>query len=112
MVANYKEEVAMSDREFVSGPALILRSLASHPERRAITSADGVEITAGDFAATTYRLAHELVARGAGRGTTVTLLTGNTPEALAARYAAGLAGARVVNLYDGMGAPVLAEIVA
>ncbi|MFJ7247034.1 AMP-binding protein [Kitasatospora sp. NPDC098652] len=102
----------MSDREFVSGPALILRSLASHPERRAITSADGVEITAGDFAATAYRLAHELVARGAGRGTTVTLLTGNTPEALAARYAAGLAGARVVNLYDGMGAPVLAEIVA
>ncbi|MFE3500988.1 AMP-binding protein [Kitasatospora sp. NPDC059160] len=102
----------MSDQEFVSGPALILRSLTSHPERRAITSADGAEITAGDFAATAYRLAHELLARGVGRGSTVTLLTGNTPEALAARYAAGLAGARVVNLYDGMSAPVLAEIVA
>ncbi|WP_043482367.1 AMP-binding protein, partial [Kitasatospora aureofaciens] len=58
------------------------------------------------------RLAHELLARGVGRGATVTLLTGNTAEALSARYAAGLAGARVVNLYDGMSAPVLAEITA
>ncbi|MGW1176019.1 AMP-binding protein [Kitasatospora sp. NPDC002543] len=112
MVANYKEEVAMQDPEFVSGPALILRSLASDPDRRAIVTADGVGITAGDFAAATYRLAHELIARGAARGTTVTLLTGNTPEALSARYAAGLAGARVVNLYDGMSTPVLAEITA
>ncbi|MEV7601162.1 AMP-binding protein [Kitasatospora sp. NPDC089797] len=100
----------MPDQEFVSAPALILRSLASDPDRRALTTADGVEITAGEFAAATYRLAHELIARGAGRGATVTLLTGNTPEALSARYAAGLAGARVVNLYDGMSAPVLAEI--
>ncbi|MBO1417989.1 AMP-binding protein, partial [Streptomyces sp. FH025] len=53
-----------------------------------------------------------LIARGVGRGTTVTLLTGNTPEALTARYAATLAGARVVSLYDGMSVPVLAEIVA
>ncbi|MFI9320003.1 AMP-binding protein [Kitasatospora aureofaciens] len=112
MVANYKEEVAMTDQEFVSAPALILRSLVSEPHRRAITTADGVEITAGDFAAATYRLAHELLARGVGRGATVTLLTGNTAEALSARYAAGLAGARVVNLYDGMSAPVLAEITA
>ncbi|MFF2079894.1 AMP-binding protein [Kitasatospora sp. NPDC058162] len=102
----------MSDPEFVSGPALILRALTSNPGRPAIITADGAEITAGDFAATTYRLAHELLARGVTRGTTVTLLTGNTAEALAARYAAGLAGARVVNLYDGMSAPVLAEIVA
>ncbi|MFD9685749.1 AMP-binding protein [Kitasatospora sp. NPDC059088] len=112
MVAPSAAQAADSAREFVSAPALILRSLASHPERLAITSADGDGITAGDFAATAYRLAHELLARGAGRGSTVTLLTGNTPEALAARYAAGLAGARVVNLYDGMSAPVLAEIVA
>ncbi|MFI9362467.1 AMP-binding protein [Kitasatospora sp. NPDC053057] len=112
MVANYKEEVAMSDQEFVSAPALILRSLVSNPHRRAITTADRVEITAGDFAAATYRLAHELLARGVGRGATVTLLTGNTAEALSARYAAGLTGARVVNLYDGMSAPVLAEITA
>ncbi|WP_030247921.1 AMP-binding protein [Streptomyces sp. NRRL S-350] len=100
----------MSEPEFISAPALILRSLASDPTRRAITTADGTVITAGDFAAATYRLAQELVARGAGRGTTVTLLTGNTAEALSARYAAGLAGARVVNLYDGMSAPTLAGI--
>ncbi|MFF2951665.1 AMP-binding protein [Kitasatospora sp. NPDC057965] len=112
MVANYKEEVAMGDAEFVSGPALILRSLASGPDRPAVVDADGTVITSGDFAAASCRLAHELIARGAARGTTVTLLTGNTPEALAARYAAGLAGARVVNLYDGMSAPVLAEITA
>ncbi|MFI9366298.1 hypothetical protein ACIG5E_35390 [Kitasatospora sp. NPDC053057] len=44
-----------------------------------------------------------------GRGATVTLLTGNTAEALSARYAEGLAGARVVNVYDWMSAPVLAK---
>ncbi|MEV7775792.1 AMP-binding protein [Kitasatospora sp. NPDC086791] len=102
--------MAIPEPEFVSAPALVLRSLASDPDRRAITTADGAVITAGDFAAATYRLARELVARGAGRSTTVTLLTGNTAEALSARYAAGLAGARVVNLYDGMSAPVLAGI--
>jgi fatty-acyl-CoA synthase len=112
MVANNKQEVAIGDPEFISGTALILQSLASDPGRRAITTADGVEISAGDFAAATYRLAQELLARGAVRGTTVTLLTGNTAEALSARYAAALVGARVVNLYDGMSAPVLAEITA
>ncbi|MFE6866595.1 AMP-binding protein [Kitasatospora sp. NPDC057692] len=112
MVANHNEELPTGDQEFVSGPALILRSLTARPERQAVVSADGTRITSGDFAAAAYRLAHELIARGAARGTTVTLLTGNTPEALAARYAAGLAGARVVSLYDGMSAPVLAEITA
>ncbi|MFF0390159.1 AMP-binding protein [Kitasatospora sp. NPDC004615] len=110
MVANHNEEVAMPDAEFVSGPATVLRSLATDPHRRAVVAADGTEIIAGEFAAATYRLAHELIARGVTRGTTVTLLTGNTPEALSARFAAGLAGARVVNLYDGMSAPILAEI--
>ncbi|GAB7180571.1 adenylate forming domain class I superfamily protein [Kitasatospora sp. Ki12] len=110
MVANETHQVATEEPEFVSAPALVLRSLAADPGRPAITTADGEVITAGDFAAATYRLAHELIARGAALGTTVTLLTGNTAEALSARYAAGLAGARVVNLYDGMSAPTLAEI--
>ncbi|MGW4652042.1 AMP-binding protein [Kitasatospora sp. NPDC004289] len=101
----------MSDAEFVSGPALILRSLSREPDRTAVTTADGTRITAGEYAAATHRLAHELIARGVGRGTTVSLLTGNTPEALSARHAAGVAGARVVNLYDGMSPEVLAEIV-
>ncbi|MFI8081820.1 AMP-binding protein [Kitasatospora sp. NPDC086009] len=111
MVANYKEEVAMYDAEFVSAPALILRSLARDPDRPAVTTADGATVTAGELVDATYRLAQELLARGVIRGSTVSLLTGNTPEALSARYAAGLAGARLVNLYDGMSAPVLAEIV-
>ncbi|MEU9078060.1 AMP-binding protein [Kitasatospora sp. NPDC048538] len=111
MVANYKEEVAMNDAEFISAPALILRSLSRDPDRPAVTTADGVTITAGEFAAATYRLAQELVARGVTRGVTVSLLTGNTPEALSARYAVGIAGARTVNLYDGMSVPVLARIV-
>ncbi|MEU4296718.1 fatty acid--CoA ligase, partial [Kitasatospora aureofaciens] len=75
----------MPAREFVSAPALLLRSLLREPHRRAITTADGGEITAGDLAAATCRLAHELLARGVGRGATVTLLTGNTAEALSAR---------------------------
>jgi hypothetical protein len=41
----------------------------------------------------------------------VSLLTGNTPEALAARYAANLAAARVVFLYDGMAPETLAQVV-
>ncbi|MBV2151548.1 AMP-binding protein [Kitasatospora sp. SUK 42] len=102
----------MPDAEFVSAPALILQSLSSDPDRRAVVTADGVDVTAGELATTAYRLSHELIARGVGRGATVTLLTGNTPEALVARYAANLAGARVVSLYDGMSVPVLAEIVA
>ncbi|MFE2410107.1 AMP-binding protein [Kitasatospora sp. NPDC059408] len=102
----------MHQQDFVSAPALILSALAADPARRAVTTADGVDVTAGDFAAATYRLARELADRGAARGVTVTLLTGNTAEALSARYAASLAGARLVSLYEGMGAPTMAEIVA
>ncbi|MFJ8039043.1 AMP-binding protein [Kitasatospora sp. NPDC096147] len=101
----------MTEPEFISAPALVLRSLSRDPDRQAVTAADGTRITAGAYAAAAYRLAHELIARGVGPGTTVALLTGNTPEALGARHAAGVAGARVVNLYDGMSAEVLAEIV-
>ncbi|MFB8238127.1 AMP-binding protein, partial [Kitasatospora purpeofusca] len=69
----------MSEAEFISAPALVLRSLARDPDRPAVTTADGATLTAGEFAATAYRLAHELVARGVDRGDTVALLTGNTP---------------------------------
>lgn len=101
----------MNDAEFISAPALILRSLSRDPDRPAVTTVDGATVTAGELATATYRLAHELLARGVTHGTTVSLLTGNTPEALSARYAAGLAGARLVNLYDGMSPAVLAGIV-
>lgn len=55
-------------------------------------------------------MAAVLAGHGIGRGRTVALLSGNRPEVLAARYAAGLLGARVVFLYDGMAAGTLARI--
>ncbi|MEV5510727.1 AMP-binding protein [Streptomyces orinoci] len=102
-----------NDRDdFVSYPAAILDALSAAPERTAVTTADGARITAGEFRDLTWRLAGELIERGVTHGSTVTLLTGNTAEALAARYAAGLAGARVVGLYDGMSPETMARIVA
>ncbi|MBW5486842.1 AMP-binding protein [Streptomyces bambusae] len=101
----------MNQPEFVSYAEAVMDVLSATPERPVVTTADGTHLTAGEFRDSTCRLAGELADRGAGRGTTVALLTGNTAEALGARYAAHLAGARVVNLYDGMSAPALADIV-
>ncbi|MFG2181646.1 AMP-binding protein [Streptomyces abikoensis] len=95
---------------FVCYPAAILDVLARAPDRTALVAADGRRVTAGALCDSTYRLARELAGRGVGRGATVSLLTGNTPESLVARYAAHLAGARVVHLYEGMAPSVLARI--
>ncbi|MGF1425107.1 AMP-binding protein [Kitasatospora sp. LaBMicrA B282] len=103
---------APADRGFVSYAEAVLDALAQHPDRTALVSADGRRIRAAELRESTHRLARELAARGIGRGSTVALLTGNTPEALLARYAANLAGARVVFLYDGMAPETLARIVA
>ncbi|RLU83109.1 fatty acid--CoA ligase [Streptomyces griseocarneus] len=95
---------------FESYVEAVLDVLSAEPRRAVITTAEGMVITAGEFRDQVHRLAGELVERGAGRGSTVTLLTGNTAEALVARYAANLAGARVVGLYEGMSPPVMARI--
>ncbi|WP_411140621.1 AMP-binding protein [Streptomyces sp. x-80] len=95
---------------FTSYVESILTSLARVPDRPVVTTADGDEITAGAFHATVHRMAAELADRGIGRGRTVSLLSGNRPEVLAARYAANLLGARVVFLYDGMAPETLARI--
>ncbi|MFJ7157369.1 AMP-binding protein [Streptomyces sp. NPDC101118] len=97
---------------FTPYAAAVLERLAATPERTVLTTADGRRITAHEFHGTTCRLAGELAARGAGRGLTVTLLTGNTPEGLSARYAASLTGARVVGLHDGMGPQAMAAVVS
>ncbi|MDC7339361.1 AMP-binding protein [Streptomyces lydicus] len=55
-------------------------------------------------------MAAVLAAHGIGRGRTVSLLSGNRHEVIAARYAANLVGARVVLLYDGMAAEPLARV--
>ncbi|MEU3355118.1 AMP-binding protein [Streptomyces sp. NPDC037389] len=95
---------------FVCYPTAILDVLSRAPDRTALVAADGGRVSAGALRDGTYRLARELAGRGVGRGATVALLTGNTPEALVARYAAHLAGARVVHLYEGMAPTVLARI--
>ncbi|NLU70529.1 AMP-binding protein [Streptomyces sp. HNM0574] len=95
---------------FVPYTQTLLDALAAAPDRPVVTAADGRRLTGGELCARTHRLAAELAARGFGPGTTVCLLTGNTPEALTARYAAHHAGARVVHLYEGMAPAVLARI--
>ncbi|MGX1761578.1 AMP-binding protein [Streptomyces lydicus] len=98
---------------FTSYVDALLAALARDPSRTAVTvGEDGEEITAGALHATVHRMAAVLAARGIGPGNTVCLLSGNRPEVLAARYAAGLLGARVVFLYDGMAAEALARIAA
>ncbi|QHA08819.1 AMP-binding protein [Streptomyces broussonetiae] len=90
----------------------ILDVLSAEPSRAAVTTAEGLVISAGEFRDRVHRLGGELTERGVGRGATVTLLTGNTAEALVARYAANLAGARVVCLYEGTSPPVMARVMA
>ncbi|MFI1972146.1 AMP-binding protein [Streptomyces cinnamoneus] len=90
----------------------VLDVLSAEPRRTALTTAEGLEISAAELRDRVHRLAWELTERGVDRGTTVTLLTGNTAEAVVARYAANLAGARVVSLYDGMSPPTMAAIMA
>ncbi|MFI9203220.1 AMP-binding protein [Streptomyces sp. NPDC053048] len=89
----------------------ILRVLASSPERPALITAEGRTVRAGELCDGVRRAAAELAARGIGRGSTVSLLTGNQPEALLARYATNLLGARVVFLGEGMAPEVQARIV-
>ncbi|WP_043264062.1 AMP-binding protein [Streptomyces sp. CT34] len=96
---------------FTSYVDTVLAALARDPARAVLTPADGrPDVTAGALHATVHRMAAVLAAQGIGRGDTVSLLSGNLPEVLAARYAANLIGARVVFLYDGMAAETLARI--
>ncbi|WNI34176.1 AMP-binding protein [Streptomyces sp. ITFR-6] len=68
-------------------------------------------LSAGQFRALVHRMAHALAALGIERGATVTLLSGNLPETLAARYAANLAGCKVNHLYSRISADLQAAIV-
>lgn len=110
---------------FTSYVDTILAVLARDPSRTVVTGpaqppgATGApggetrpEVTAGALHATVHRMAAVLAEHGIGRGRTVSLLSANRTEALAARYAANLLGARIVLLYDGMAAEILARVVA
>ncbi|MFE4861497.1 AMP-binding protein [Streptomyces sp. NPDC056670] len=90
----------------------LLDALTRHPNRPALITHEGRHIPAGDVRDGVHRAAAGLAALGIGRGDTVTLLTGNGPDALVARYAANLLGARVVFLGPGLAVPAQAEIVS
>ncbi|MFD5766955.1 AMP-binding protein [Streptomyces sp. NPDC127049] len=100
-----------ADPGFVTYTDALLHTLARDPALPVIICPDRRQITAGELRDSVHRLARELIARGVRPGQTVSLLTGNTPEALVARYAANLAGARVTPLYDGLNAEALAHLV-
>ncbi|MCQ4040943.1 AMP-binding protein [Streptantibioticus rubrisoli] len=87
-----------------------LDALGTDPGREALVH-DGRRMTAGELRDLVYRMARALRARGIGRGQTVTLLCGNLPETVAARYAANLIGCRVNHLYNKLSAEVQATIV-
>ncbi|MFF4534509.1 AMP-binding protein [Streptomyces sp. NPDC001407] len=84
-----------------------------HPWRltACVWSGSGRRITAGHFHDLVHRLAHALRAQGLERGQTVTLLSGNLSEALAARYAANLLDCQVSHLYNKPSADTQAAIV-
>ncbi|MGF1424913.1 AMP-binding protein [Kitasatospora sp. LaBMicrA B282] len=88
----------------------ILDALAQHPEREAVVHEDQ-RITAAELRDLVYRMARALRARGLGRGSTVTLLSGNLPGTIAARYAANLLGCTINHLYNKLSVEVQAAIV-
>ncbi|GGX16919.1 AMP-binding protein [Streptomyces noursei] len=96
---------------FTSYVDTLLTVFARDPDRSVITSADGQDVTAGDLHATVHRMAAVLRTHGVDRGRTVSVLSRNRPESLAARYAVNLLGARVVLLYEGMAAETLSRMV-
>ncbi|WP_329561230.1 AMP-binding protein [Kitasatospora sp. NBC_01266] len=87
-----------------------LDALAERPEQEALVHGER-RLTAGELRDLVYRMARALQARGIGRGRTVTLLSGNVPEVIAARYAANLLGCQVNHLYNKLSADAQAAIV-
>ncbi|MFF7704810.1 AMP-binding protein [Streptomyces lydicus] len=102
--------MSITDRTFRTYVEENLDALSADPAREALVH-QGRRVTAGEFRALVHRLARALSARGVGRADTVTLLSGNLPETLAARYAANLVGARVNHLYNKLSAESQAHIV-
>ncbi|MFD9904099.1 AMP-binding protein [Streptomyces sp. NPDC059063] len=90
----------------------ILDVLATDPQRPVLTDSSGTKTTAGAFRHSVLRMAAELAERGVGRGSTVSLLSGNRPEALGARYAANLLGARVAFLHEVIHTQIAPDVVA
>ncbi|MFI9584673.1 AMP-binding protein [Streptomyces sp. NPDC052236] len=90
----------------------ILDVLDRDAGRDILTGPDGRKTTAGEFRDSVHRMAAELSDRGIGRGSTVSLLSGNMPEALSARYAVNLLGARVAFLHEVIHTQIAPDVVA
>ncbi|MEV5241119.1 AMP-binding protein [Streptomyces cinnamoneus] len=84
--------------------------LETAPEREVLVHRER-RVTGGEFRALVYRMARALTGLGLGPGQTVTLLSGNLPEIVAARYAANLIGCSVNHLYNKLSADAQAAIV-
>ncbi|PNE37480.1 MULTISPECIES: AMP-binding protein [Streptomyces] len=100
----------ISDQPFRTYVEENLDALNRDPGHEALVH-QGRRVTAGEFRALVLRMARALRERGVQRGTTVTLLSGNLPETVAARYAANLVGARVNHLYNKLSTDSQAAIV-
>lgn len=87
----------------------ILDALEKEPSREALVHR-GRRVSAGELRGLVHGMARALRSQGVRRGQTVTLLSGNLPETIAARYAAGLLGCAVNHLYAGLSADVHAGI--
>ncbi|WP_395293149.1 class I adenylate-forming enzyme family protein [Kitasatospora hibisci] len=90
----------------------ILAALDRGPDRPALVAADGRTVTARALADEVLATAAVLAAHGVRRGDSVAFLTGNRPEAVSARYAVNLLGARAAFLGTGMSAAVQADVAA
>ncbi|MHC5258069.1 AMP-binding protein [Streptomyces sp. UC4497] len=107
VISDAASDTSESFRTFVEDN---LDALAAHPDREVLVYEDR-RLTAGQFHALVHRMAHAIAAQGVSREATVTLLSGNLPETIAARYAANLVGCRVNHLYNKLSADVQAAIV-
>ena len=87
----------------------ILAALADDRDREALVHHDR-RLTGGELADTVHRLAHTLDGR-VRPSTVVALLAGNTPEAMAARYAVNLLGAGITQPHEGLSVEAQARIV-
>ncbi|MFJ5679319.1 AMP-binding protein [Streptomyces sp. NPDC093097] len=100
----------ISDQPFHTYVEENLDALNLTPDREVLIH-QGRRVTAGEFRSLVLRMARALRERGIGRGATVTLLSGNLPETVAARYATHLVGARINHLYNKLSADSQAAIV-
>lgn len=86
-----------------------LDALRGTPGREAFVH-EGRRVTAGEFHDLVHAMAWAMRNQNISRGDTVTLLSGNLPEAVAARYAANLLGCKVNHLYNKLAADVQATL--